>query len=101
MIDHDENLIKLLDRARSQGVKFNPDKFQLKVKNTTFFGHMWTADGLKADPDKVSGAFMFVISETKEILQSFLVMVNFLNRYNPTMATAAAPLRDLLKKGTT
>ncbi len=98
---HDENIIRLLERAKQKGVKFNPNKLQLKVKETTFFGHVWTEGGLKPANDKIDDITNMQAPDSKEELQSFLGMVNYLNRYSPTIATVAAPLRDLLKKDVT
>jgi len=41
--NHDENLKKLLDRARKANLKLNSKKMNLKI----------TQDGLRLDPDKV------------------------------------------------
>ena len=96
--EHDKNLLRRLDRARTKNIKFNPTKLQLKVKETTFFGHIWTKQGLKPDPGKVSDIVDMQPPQCKEDLQSFLGMVNYLNRYSPKLATISAPLRDLVKK---
>ena len=42
--DHDRHILNTLDTARANNVKFNPDKFQFKIKETSFFGFTWTAE---------------------------------------------------------
>ena len=36
--DQDQHILNTLDTARENNVKFNPDKFQFKVEETSFFG---------------------------------------------------------------
>ena len=51
--EHDDNLRKLLTRARECNVKFNRDKIQLNQTEVSYLGHIVLADGLKPDPKKV------------------------------------------------
>lgn len=53
MQDHDENLRKLLDRARKVNLKLNKNKLNLRCKEVPYIGHLLTKDGLKPDPEKV------------------------------------------------
>jgi hypothetical protein len=53
-LKHDENLSKVLLRARKKGIKFNPDKCIIGAKEVKYFGHILSSDGMKPDPDKVS-----------------------------------------------
>ena len=50
---HDENLRRLLDRARECKVKFNRDKIQLNRSEVSYLGHIVSAEGIKVDPAKV------------------------------------------------
>ena len=97
--DHDNNLIKLLDRAKENNVRFNIEKLQFKIPETKFFGHVWTKDGLKPDPEKVRAITNMQPPQNVQDLQSYLGMINYLNRFNPSLAKLSAPLRDLTKKG--
>ena len=36
--EHDQHMLNVLDTAGDNNVWFNPDKFQLKVDQTSFFG---------------------------------------------------------------
>ena len=51
--NHDQNLRKLLDRARKVNLKLNSKKMNLMKQQVKFMGHVITKDGLKPDPDKV------------------------------------------------
>ena len=51
--DHDVNLLRLLERARMNGIKFNPKKLQFKTTECEFFGQTLTTVGMKIDDKKV------------------------------------------------
>jgi len=98
--EHDDNLIKLMNRAREKGIKFNKDKVQLKCKEVSFFGHTWTPEGIKPDTKKVSAILNMQPPSNVKDLQSFLGLVNYLTRYSSRLATITAPLRELTKADT-
>ena len=50
--DHDQNLLKLLERLRLNNVKINLEKAKLKISEVTYIGHRITNNGLKPDPKK-------------------------------------------------
>ena len=50
---HDENLVRLLQRARETDLKLNKSKINLTKMEVKFMGHVITNQGLKPDPDKV------------------------------------------------
>ena len=54
MKDHDANLEALLQRCAEKGIKLNPDKIKLKMKEVPFIGHIATSEGLCVDPSKVA-----------------------------------------------
>ena len=49
----DQKCKQFLDRCREENIKLNAEKIRLRQKKTTYIGHLLTADGLKADPEKV------------------------------------------------
>ena len=92
--DHDNNLIALLDQVMKVGVKINRQKMKLHLKEVKYMGHVLTADGVKADPDKVQGIRDLRDPESAEDVRSFLGTVNYLARYIPQLSQIAAPLRE-------
>ena len=68
---HDQDILNILDTARENNVRFNPDKFQFKV-------NMHPPKNL-AD------------------LQSFIGMINYLNRFSSIIAQTSEPVRQLMK----
>ena len=53
--------------------------------------------GLKVDSDKVSAIRQMKPPDTIQGLRSFLGMVNYLNRFDPTLSELTEPLRRLCK----
>lgn len=99
--EHDEILRKVFERARIHNVKFNKRKFQYKLREVKYFGHIFSKKGMQIDPDRIK-AIKSIKSPTKvKELQIFLGMVNYLRRFVPKLAEIAAPLQMLLKKNVT
>ena len=51
--EHDETMLKLLERARQANVKFNSAKLQYKVSEVKYMGNIVSESGLKPDVEKV------------------------------------------------
>jgi RNase H-like domain found in reverse transcriptase len=96
--EHDERLKSVLERARSKGIKFNPDKCRIGVKEVPFFGHLITASGLKPDPSKVEAISKIEAPKNRAELETLLGMVNYLQKFAPNLAEITSPMRSLLRK---
>ncbi|KAI4890018.1 hypothetical protein NFI96_007834 [Prochilodus magdalenae] len=77
----------MLRWTRERGLKLNPDKCRICVREVSYFGHKLTANGLEPDPLKV-----------KAELETILGMVNYLAKFAPNLAEVSAPLRHLLRQ---
>ena len=97
--DHDSTVRKVLDKANSIGMQFNPTKCQFREKQVKFFGMILTRDGVLPDPSKIEALKRLPEPRDEKLLQSFLGMVNYLSRFNPNIANMTHNLRALLKKG--
>ena len=51
--DHDINLWNLMLQCREVNLKLNPKKFQFKVKQVTWMGHLLSSTGITPHPDRV------------------------------------------------
>ena len=96
--EHDRNLRKVLDRAREKGIRFNPDKMKIGVKELPFIGHLVTDEGLKIDESKLQAILKHDVPDDRQKLERFLGMVNYLAKFTPNLAELTAPLRKLLKR---
>ena len=54
LVNHDQNVIRLLERAKQVNLKLNKNKVKLRQAEVKFMGHVISKDGLKPDPEKVS-----------------------------------------------
>ena len=98
--EHDRNLRSVLDRAREKGIRFNPEKCTIGVNEVPFFGNIITDKGLKADSSKIEAILKLEVPDSREKLERFLSMVNYLSKFAPNLSEITSPLRSLLKKET-
>ena len=95
---HDNRLLKVLERARAQNLKLNKDKCHIKQHKISYVGHILTKDGLKLDPKKTKAITEMPSPRNKEELQRFLGMLTYLTKFIPNFSQVASPLRTLLEK---
>ena len=91
-VNHDQNLRKLLDRARKVNLKLNSKKMNLKKQQVKFMGHVITKDGLKPDPDKVKAVKNMPKPTCKQEALSLLGFINYLAKFLPKLSEVAQPL---------
>ncbi|XP_028407548.1 uncharacterized protein K02A2.6-like [Dendronephthya gigantea] len=93
--EHDESLIKVLDRIREINLKLKWDKCKFKVKEVGYVGHLLTGEGLKPDPEKIRAIVEMKTPENVKDLQRFLGMVRYLSKFVPRLSELALPLQIL------
>ncbi len=96
--EHNENLRKVLNRARQVNLKLNPQKCKFRLKEVSYVDHLFTERGLKPDPTKIQAITEMPLPKEKNALQSFLGMANYLGKFIPNFSELAAPLRQLLHR---
>ena len=53
-VNHDDSLLKLLQRARECNLKLNKEKLHLHLPEVLYIGHIVSANGIRPDPVKVT-----------------------------------------------
>ena len=96
--EHDQNLHNLMTRARMYGLVFNPQKCYVKVPEITFFGSVYSRNGVKPDSSRMKEIQELPSPTDKQKVLSFLGMVQYLSSYIPHVSELSAPLRNLTKK---
>ena len=96
--EHDERLVKVLNKIREVKLKLNQEKCEMGVSELTFMGDRLTAQGVMPDPKKVSAIHNMERPECKKDLQRFLGMVNYLRKFVQDLSTKTAMLRSLLNE---
>ena len=98
VIDHDQNLIKFLERARERNLKLKAEKIRFGLE-VPFLGHMLTADGLAPSPEKIKAILEMPTPTDVPSLQRFLGMVNYVSKFVPKLSDHTELLRTLTVKG--
>ena len=96
--EHDQNLCNVIKRSLEKGIRFNEDKLVVGVQQVEYFGHILTAQGVKASPNKVSAVRNMDPPTNRSELETFLGMINYLSKFCPNLAELTSPLRRLLAK---
>ena len=96
--EHNENLIKVLDRAREINLRLNRKKCRINVPSVTYVGHVLSADGLQPDPLKTKAIAEMPTPTDKLAVQRFLGLVNYVAKFIPNLSEKAKPLRTLIKQ---
>ena len=91
---------KVLRRLHQEGVRLNPEKCKFRQKKVTFFGHVWSAEGVSVDPAKVEAINNTPEPQNQSEMKSFMGMAQYVSTFIPDYATIAAPLWKLTSKDT-
>ena len=93
--DHNTNLQSLLQRTEDHKLTLRKEKCDFGKTTLNFYGHMFTADGLKPSPDKIKAVQECTTPKSKEELVLFLQMLVYLSRYISNFSSRFKPLRRL------
>ena len=96
-LDHDRNLVALLNRCREKGICLNPNKFKLHLKSVRYMGHLLTENGLKPDPQKIEAIDRMPPPTDVQGVQRINGVVNYLARFVPNLSERLEPLRALTR----
>ena len=98
-LQHDRRLHAAMEKTRQSNLCLNYEKLLVKQKSVKFFGSIYTAEGVRADPKKVSAIAEMRPPESKSEVKSFLGMVNYLQKFIPRLSEHTKLLRGLERKG--
>ncbi|GFO03198.1 Pol polyprotein [Plakobranchus ocellatus] len=96
---HLTTLRTLFSLLRQHGLHANPAKLSIGFSKTEFLGHMISHGTLAPVQDKVSKLINLTVPTTKKQVRSFMGMLNYYRAFIPDFASIAAPLTNLLRKG--
>ena len=96
--EHTQNLRATRNRIREVGLTLNKKKCKFNQESIKFFGHIFSKEGIQADPSKVEAIMKMPAPEDATAVRSFLGMTNYLSRFLPNYADLTAPLRKLTKQ---
>ena len=96
--EHDRNLVQFMEVISKHGLTLNSKKCHIKCSEISFFGNVYTNEGMKPDPKKVDDLKQMQEPSNKSELQQFLGCMTYLSRFIPNFSDKTTVLRELLKK---
>ena len=64
--DHDANLINFLNVCQMEGLCLSSKKLELRHDRVSFFGAIYSREGVEPDPKKIQGIEEMTAPETKQ-----------------------------------
>ena len=96
-IDHDRNLIAILEHFEQHHVKLNLRKMKFLAREAVFMGHVITTDDLQPNPVTVQSIVNMPIPKDNQGVCRFLKAINYLSKFCPLLSSITRPLRNLTK----
>ena len=97
--EHDDNLHRVFERMRASNLTPNREKCVFNKRHLSFFGHVWSTEGVSADPQKLEAITQ--MKRNAEEVRSLLGMAGYVSRTIPNFATITKPLRKLTRSKVT
>lgn len=98
--EHDKILNTVLERARSNNVKFNPEKIQYRQSEVKFMGHMLSNGKIKPQQKHIEAIMRMKKPTDKHGVLRLLGLCKYLAKFIPTLSKMTAELRRISGKNT-
>lgn len=95
--EHEERLLKVLDRLGDVGLKISLDKCQFCQPQVRYLGHIVSAQGVSPDPQKIEAVTTWPQPKDLKSLRSFLGFCGYYRRFIANYAAIVRPLTELTK----
>uniref|UniRef100_A0A8C1GVQ7 Reverse transcriptase domain-containing protein n=1 Tax=Cyprinus carpio TaxID=7962 RepID=A0A8C1GVQ7_CYPCA len=96
---HFQDIQAVLDKLKEANLTVNMKKTHFFRTSLKFLGHIVTATGIKADPEKTRAVQDFPVPKNIKEVQRFLGMAGWYHRFVPHFSQVAEPLNALKRKG--
>lgn len=94
--EHEQRLLKVLDRLKEEGLKLSLDKCQFCCPSVTYLGHV-SGNGIATDPSKIEAVKSWPSPENITALRSFLGFCGYYKRFVKDFSKVCHPLNHLLQ----
>ncbi|CAM4528450.1 unnamed protein product [Lepidochelys olivacea] len=95
--EHEERLLKVLDRLEDYGLKLSIDKCQFCRTSVKYVGHIVSQEGVSTDPNKIEALTTWPRPSNYRELKTFLGFSGYYRRFVKNYATIVKPLNDLTR----
>ena len=96
--NHNQNLIKVLNRLRDTNLKLNPVKCKFLKKEILYLGHTISSDGISPDPEKIRVIKNYPTPKDADETKRFVAFANYYRKFIPNFAHIVNPLNKLVRK---
>uniref|UniRef100_A0A3B3Q669 Paraneoplastic antigen Ma-like C-terminal domain-containing protein n=1 Tax=Paramormyrops kingsleyae TaxID=1676925 RepID=A0A3B3Q669_9TELE len=95
--EHEDRLVKVLDRLKEEGFKVSLDKCQFCRTSVSYVGHIVSRDGVATDPTKVEAVKGWPKPGNVSALRSFLGFCGYYRWFVKNFSKVCYPLNHLLQ----
>jgi len=95
--EHIKHLTMILERIRSAGMKLSPKKCHLFRDKVRYVGHIVSAAGIEADPDKIEKVRNWPTPADADATRTFLGFSGYYRKFIKDYAKIAKPLNEILQ----
>ena len=85
-------------RLKQYDIRLNEEKCSFSQSEIMYYGHIFTAKGIKPDPKKVDNITAMKPPQSTSEVKSLLGMAQYVSHFIPEYAIITAPLRNLTKQ---
>ena len=96
-MDHDNALQAVFQRFADANITLHKKKCEFNKSSITFFGFVFSGNGISPDPKKVEAIKNVEPPTSKTGVRSFLGMANYCAKFIPSFSDISQPLRELTK----
>lgn len=94
--EHIENLEKVFNKLRENGLKLSPKKCSFLLTKVKYVGHIVSASGIEADPDKIEKISQWPTPKNPKEVRQFLGFAGYYRRFVKDFAKIVKPLNDVM-----
>jgi hypothetical protein len=95
---HLQRLEQVLQRIQTAGLKLKASKCCMFQRKVEFLGHIVSAQGIEAQPSKITAVTEWPVPTNLTEVRSFLGLCSYYRRFIQGFAYIATPLHELMKK---
>ena len=93
--DHDKHLQEVFQHLTQAGLTLRGKKCHICMSEVAYLGHVFSSEGMKPDPQKISAVKVWNTPTDVSGLRSFLGLASYYRQYIQRFKDIAAPLHHL------